>query len=78
MKKYEVKVYVSECETDTFSIIAEDIATAQKIAAEETFQRGYPVDDLIDVKEIEEIEEIEEDDYVSIPVAKIGEKGENQ
>ena len=68
MKKYEVEVYVSECETDTFIIIAEEAAAAQKIAAEETFQRGYPVDDLIDVEEIEEVGDTagEERDYGNI------------
>jgi len=51
MNNYTVSIYVSECQTDTFSIEAEQ-SEAQGIAAETAIEMGYDVDDIISIEEL--------------------------
>lgn len=53
-KNYTVSVYVSECQTDTFSIKAPDLECAQLKAMYEASAMGYDTDDVISVIETEE------------------------
>ena len=47
--KYTVRIRVSECQEDTFEITASDLSTAQRDAMTEAVERGYDIDDVIDV-----------------------------
>lgn len=68
MKIYDVSVRTSEASFDNFSIEAEDLSTAQRNAMIEAVNRGYDIDDVIDVVEVEmlytdEIETPDIDEY---------------
>jgi len=54
MKEYTVRIKVSECQEDTFQIEAPDLETAQRNAMTDAVERGYEIDDVIDVEESEE------------------------
>jgi hypothetical protein len=79
MKNYEVSVYVTECQTDSFKVQANDLDDARSIAASEIINRGYDIDDLIDVVEIEKEtdEEPEERFYVEDKKRKLKSIGNN-
>lgn len=51
MNNYTVSIYVSETQTDTFTIQAPDLETAQRDAMTEAVNRDYNIDDVIDVVE---------------------------
>ena len=53
-KNYTVSVYVSETQTDTFTIKAPDLETAQRDAMIEAVERKYDIEDVINVVETEE------------------------
>ena len=63
-KNYTVEVYVSECQTDTFTIKAEDLETAKRDAMAEAVRRGYSIDDVIDVIQEREDKKITEKRYI--------------